>query len=45
VKHTEINFMFGLLNGSVKYWNKEGVLAVDGQFCSGLTNLDTKIAL
>jgi len=31
-KHTEINFMFGLLNGSVKYWNKEGVLAVDGQF-------------
>ena len=44
-KHTEINFMFGLLNGSVKYWNKEGVLAVDGQFCSGLTNLDTKIAL
>jgi antitoxin component YwqK of YwqJK toxin-antitoxin module len=31
-KHTEINFMFGLLNGPVKYWNKEGVLVVDGQF-------------
>jgi len=32
MKQTEVSFMFGLLNGPFKYWNKEGVLVIDGQF-------------
>ena len=31
-KNTEVNFAFGLLNGSFKLWSKEGVLLVSGDF-------------
>lgn len=31
-RQTEVHFTDGLLDGSIRHWNKEGVLVVDGQF-------------